>query len=133
MNLRSFFTDLPALIADAHLIIGRSGASTIAELTTIGRPAILVPYPHAADDHQSDNAQAIDEAGGGWLINETAFTSGALACRLESLFGLPGVLERGAVNARAVGRPNATIHLADLVSDIILNENNGTFIKGVKS
>ena len=133
VNLRSFFRDLPALIADAHLIIGRSGASTIAELTAIGRPAILVPYPHATDDHQSDNAQAIDEAGGGWLINETAFTSGALACRLESLFGLPAVLERGAVNARAVGRPNATIHLADLVNDIISNRDNGTLIKGVKS
>ena len=133
VNLRTFFTDLPALIADAHLIIGRSGASTIAELTVIGRPAILVPYPHATDDHQSDNAQAIDEAGGGWLINETSFTSGSLARRLESLFGLPAVLERGAVNARAVGRPNATIHLADLVSDIISNGDNDTIVKGVKS
>ena len=133
VNLKSFFTDLPALIADAHLVIGRSGASTIAELTVIGRPAILVPYPHAIDNHQLGNAQAIDEAGGGWLINETAFTPVALARRLESLFNLPAVLERGAVNARAIGRPNAAIQLADLVSDIIVNHDKASFIKGVKS
>ena len=124
-ELEIFFDDLPKRIGASHLVIGRSGASTVAELTTIGRPAILIPYPNATDDHQSGNAHAIDEAGGGWLINEAAFTANALAKRLDSLFGLPAVLQRSAANARAAGRPDATIDLANLMSDIILNCTNG--------
>ncbi|MEK9723326.1 MAG: undecaprenyldiphospho-muramoylpentapeptide beta-N-acetylglucosaminyltransferase [Rhodospirillaceae bacterium] len=124
-DLNSFFADLPERIAEAHLVIGRSGASTVAELTTIGRPAILVPYPHAADDHQSGNAHAIDEAGGGWLMAETAFTPETLAKRLDSLFGLPAVLQRAAANARAVGRPDAAIDLAEMVAGLIANGANG--------
>ncbi|MBT7954146.1 MAG: undecaprenyldiphospho-muramoylpentapeptide beta-N-acetylglucosaminyltransferase, partial [Rhodospirillaceae bacterium] len=73
-DLSTFFNDVPDRIAAAHLVICRSGASSIAELTTIGRPAILVPYRHAVDDHQSRNAHAVDEVGGGWLIPEDAFT-----------------------------------------------------------
>ena len=124
-ELEIFFDDLPKRIGASHLVIGRSGASTVAELTTIGRPAILIPYPSATDDHQSGNAHAIDEAGGGWLINEAAFTANALAKRLDSLFGLPAVLQRSAANARAAGRPEAAIDLANLVSGIILNDTNG--------
>jgi len=124
-ELEIFFDDLPKRIGASHLVIGRSGASTVAELTTIGRPAILIPYPNATDDHQSGNAHAIDEAGGGWLINEAAFTANALAKRLDSLFGLPAVLQRSAANARAAGRPEAAIDLANLVSGIILNDTNG--------
>ena len=119
-ELSSFFIDLPTRIANSHLIIGRSGASTVAELTTIGRPAILIPYPYASDKHQSGNAHAIDEAGGGWLIDESVFTPETLAKRLDSLFGLPNILKQGAQNARAVGQPEAAIDLANLVSEIIL-------------
>ncbi len=124
-ELETFFSDLPKRISASHLVIGRSGASTVAELTTIGRPAILIPYPNATDDHQSGNAHAIDEVGGGWLINESAFTADALAKRLDSLFGLPAVLQRSAANARASGRPDAAIDLANLVSDILSNDANG--------
>ncbi len=124
-ELETFFADLPKRIGTSHLVIGRSGASTVAELTTIGRPAILIPYPNATDDHQSGNAHAIDEVGGGWLINESAFTADALAKRLDSLFGLPAVLQRSAANARASGRPDAAIDLANLVSGIISNGANG--------
>ena len=123
-EVSNFFVDLPARIANSHLVIGRSGASTVAELTTIGRPAILIPYPFAVDNHQSGNARAIDEAGGGWLINESAFTPTVLAGRLESLFSLPNVLKRGAVNARAAGRPTAAIDLADLIGKIISRTAN---------
>ena len=130
-ELSDFFVDLPARIANSHLVIGRSGASTVAELTTIGRPAILIPYPYATDNHQSGNARAIDEAGGGWLINESAFTADTLANRLESLFGLPNVLKRGAVNARAAGRPDAATNLADLVGKIISNAGNGAVGKSM--
>ena len=124
-ELETFFADLPKRIGTSHLVIGRSGASTVAELTTIGRPAILIPYPNATDDHQSGNAHAIDEVGGGWLINESAFAADALAKRLDSLFGLPAVLQRSAANSRASGRPDAAIDLANLVSAVISNGTRG--------
>ncbi|MDD9876653.1 MAG: undecaprenyldiphospho-muramoylpentapeptide beta-N-acetylglucosaminyltransferase [Magnetovibrio sp.] len=124
-TLESFFTDLPERLARAHLVIARAGASTVAELTAIGRPALLVPYPHAVDDHQFRNAHAVDEAGGAWLMNESVFTPDALATRLESLFGLPAVLQRTAANARAVGRPAAATALADMVAELIPNGANG--------
>ena len=62
-ELAPFFADLPQRLAAAHLVIGRAGASTVAELATIGRPSILVPYPYAADDHQTANARAFEAAG----------------------------------------------------------------------
>jgi UDP-N-acetylglucosamine--N-acetylmuramyl-(pentapeptide) pyrophosphoryl-undecaprenol N-acetylglucosamine transferase len=122
-TLASFFTDLPERLADCHLLIGRAGASTVAELTALGRPAILVPYPSAIDDHQTANAQAIDEAGGGWLMPEPAFTAEALAARLQSLFALPATLENAAAAARAVGRPDAAARLADMVQALLPNGN----------
>jgi UDP-N-acetylglucosamine--N-acetylmuramyl-(pentapeptide) pyrophosphoryl-undecaprenol N-acetylglucosamine transferase len=99
-TLESFFTDVPERMAASHLVIARSGASTVAELTALGRPAILVPYPHAIDDHQTANAHAIEDAGGAWLMPQGAFTPEALAARLESLFTQPGTLARAAGCAR---------------------------------
>jgi len=115
-TLDSFFADVPDRLRDAHLVIARSGASTVAELTALGRPAILVPYPHAIDDHQTANARAVDEAGGAWLMPQPAFTPDALAARLEALFTQPGTLARAAECARAAGRPDAAALLADLVA-----------------
>jgi UDP-N-acetylglucosamine--N-acetylmuramyl-(pentapeptide) pyrophosphoryl-undecaprenol N-acetylglucosamine transferase len=114
-TLDSFFADVPERMAAAHLIIARSGASTMAELTCLGRPAILVPYPHAVDDHQTANARALDEVGGAWLMPQTDFTAPSLASRLEALFAQPGTLARAAGCARAAGRPDAAARLADLV------------------
>ncbi|MBF0325409.1 MAG: undecaprenyldiphospho-muramoylpentapeptide beta-N-acetylglucosaminyltransferase [Alphaproteobacteria bacterium] len=114
-TLDSFFADVPERLAAAHLVIARSGASTMAELTCLGRPAILVPYPHAVDDHQTANARALDEVGGAWLMPQTDFTAHTLAARLESLFAQPGTLARAACCARAAGRPDAALRLADLV------------------
>lgn len=117
-TLESFFTDVPARLAAAHLVVARSGASTVAELTTLGRPAILVPYPHAIDDHQTANARAVDETGGAWLMPQQSFTVEALSARLESLFTQPGTLARAAGCARAAGRPDAAALLADLVAQL---------------
>jgi UDP-N-acetylglucosamine--N-acetylmuramyl-(pentapeptide) pyrophosphoryl-undecaprenol N-acetylglucosamine transferase len=123
-DISSFFDDVPQKIAEAHLVISRSGASSIAELTTIGRPAILVPYVHAVDDHQSCNAYAVDEIGGGWLIPEDAFTHGMLAARLEALLSMPQILENAGLAARAVGKPDAASRLADMVIGLISNHNS---------
>ena len=120
-TLESFFSDLPERLADCHLMVGRSGASTIAEVTTIGRPSILVPYPSAIDDHQTANAQALDDAGGGWLMPEPAFTPENLAARLEALLAIPSLLEKAASAAWAAGLPDAASRLADMVLAMITN------------
>jgi len=122
-ELSTFFNDVPDRIADAHLVICRSGASSIAELTTIGRPAILVPYRHAVDDHQSRNAHAVDEVGGGWLIPEKAFTGVVLAERLAALFAIPRILENAATAAKSAGVPDAAARLADMVVGLMSNGN----------
>jgi len=114
-ELATFFHDIPDRLAAAHLVIARSGASTVAELAAVGRPAILVPYLHAVDDHQTANARAVDETGGGWLMPQAAFTPEALAARVEALLLLPESLAKAAAAARAAGIPDAAKRLADLV------------------
>ena len=118
-ELGTFFEDVPERLAAAHLLIGRSGASTVAETLAVGRPAILVPYPHAIDDHQTRNAHAIDEAGAGWLMPESAFTSSGLAARLDSLFGLPAILEKAAAAAGDAASVDAARRLADMVFTLL--------------
>ena len=118
-DLRPFLDDIPERYAAAHLVICRSGASTVAELTAIGRPAIMVPYPHATDDHQAFNAHALDDAGGGWVMLEASFAADALATRLDSLFSLPKLLEKAAAAAKAAGAPDAVATLADMVMGMV--------------
>lgn len=114
-----FFDDLPARMADSHLVIARAGASTIAEVLTIGRPAVLVPYPHAMDDHQTANAQAVDAAGAAWLMPQPAFTAEALAGRLETLLTLPACAAARAETAHGLGRPDGAERLADLAESLL--------------
>lgn len=118
-DLASFFPDLPQRLASAHLVIGRSGASTVAELATIGRPSILVPYPYAADDHQTANARAFEAAGACIVIPHADFIPGTLAGHLQALFDAPQRLEEMARAAHAAGRPDAAARLADLVVELI--------------
>ncbi|CAA7622956.1 undecaprenyldiphospho-muramoylpentapeptide beta-N-acetylglucosaminyltransferase [Magnetospirillum sp. SS-4] len=118
-TLQSFFADVPERLTAAHLVIARAGASTVAELTALGRPAILVPYPFAIDDHQTANAHAIENNGGAWLMDQAGFTAEALAARLGSLFSQPGILARTAGCAARAGRPDAAERLADLVAGLI--------------
>ena len=123
VELATFFDDLPDRLASAHLLIGRAGASTVAEMLVVGRPGILVPYPHAIDDHQTRNAHAIDEAGAGWLMPEASFTPDSLAARLNSLLGLPAILEKAAASAKAAGNVDAAKRLADMVCGLL--KSNG--------
>ena len=118
-DTKTFFDDVPERLAAAHLLIGRSGASTVAETLVVGRPAILVPYPHAIDDHQTRNAYAVDEAGAGWLMPEPSFTPAGLAARLDSLFGLPAILEKAAAAAKGAASVDAAGHLADMVCTLL--------------
>jgi UDP-N-acetylglucosamine--N-acetylmuramyl-(pentapeptide) pyrophosphoryl-undecaprenol N-acetylglucosamine transferase len=114
-TLASFFADLPAQLAEAQLVIARSGASTVAELAAIGRPAILVPLPHALDQDQLANAAALAAAGGALLIRQPDFTAERLAEELARLLGDPTRLGSMADAARNVGRPDAAERLADEV------------------
>jgi UDP-N-acetylglucosamine--N-acetylmuramyl-(pentapeptide) pyrophosphoryl-undecaprenol N-acetylglucosamine transferase len=117
-ELRAFFDDMPLRLAEAHLVIGRSGASTVAELEAVGRPAILVPYPHAIDDHQTANASAFAGAGGGWLMPQSTLTPDVLAQFLETILSDPDSLNRAAGMAHAAAIPDAASRLADLVVDL---------------
>ncbi|MEQ8269171.1 MAG: undecaprenyldiphospho-muramoylpentapeptide beta-N-acetylglucosaminyltransferase [Parvibaculum sp.] len=114
-ELNAFFDDMPERIARCHLVIGRSGASTVSELGVIGRPAILVPLPHSLDNDQKANAGKLAQAGAGWMIEQKDFTEAALAARLVQLFGAPAELAAAARAAKAQGQPNAVRELADLV------------------
>ena len=96
---------MPDKIADAHLVIARAGASTIAELTAAGRPAILVPLPSATDDHQTANAREMAKAGGARMIPQDEFTPEALARQIEALAEDPQALANAAARSLSVGRP----------------------------
>ena len=119
VELAPFFGDMPERLRAAHLVVCRSGASTVAELTAAGRPAILIPYPFATDDHQTANARALDTAGAAWLMPEAATTPAMLADRLAALAADPERLGRAADVARALGRRDAAARLADLVTSLI--------------
>jgi UDP-N-acetylglucosamine--N-acetylmuramyl-(pentapeptide) pyrophosphoryl-undecaprenol N-acetylglucosamine transferase len=114
-DLATYLPDIPERLAWSHLVIGRAGASTIAELTVAGRPAILVPLPSATDDHQTANAREMAKAGGARMIAQTGFTPVELAKQMQKLALDPGALANAAGRAKAVGKPDAAKALADLV------------------
>src|SRR6185295_11937044 len=114
-ELAVFFSDLPARMADSHLVIARSGASTVAELAALGRPSILVPLPHALDNDQLANATALAATGGALLIRQDEFTAERLADELTQLAGDSSQLSGMAIAARRTGKADAAERLADLV------------------
>ncbi|MEM6422335.1 MAG: undecaprenyldiphospho-muramoylpentapeptide beta-N-acetylglucosaminyltransferase [Pseudomonadota bacterium] len=118
-DLAPFFDAMPGRLAEAQLVIARAGASTIAELTAIGRPAILVPYPHALDDHQTANAAALSAAGGALIEQEAGLTAEGLAAHLRRLLlEETGKTATMAQAAFGLGRPDAAATLADLVEEL---------------
>ncbi len=122
-ELGRFFDDMPVLLRDAHLVIARAGASTVAELAVVGRPALLVPLPGSIDGHQLANARALAAAGGGWVMEQGQFTSADLASLLRHLFADPTLLCDAAARAAAVGRAGAAVALADLVEQFCRQES----------
>ena len=137
-ELGTYFEDMQARLADAHLFIGRAGASTIAELTAVGRPAILVPLPIATDDHQAANVREIVKAGGARSIRQHNFTAKELAKQINAMAQHPETLATAAHAAWNCGRPKAASDLADLVEsfgaapiqDVIRIANEGKAAAG---
>jgi UDP-N-acetylglucosamine--N-acetylmuramyl-(pentapeptide) pyrophosphoryl-undecaprenol N-acetylglucosamine transferase len=117
-ELMTYIEDMPDKLADAHLIVGRAGASTVAELAAAGRPAILIPFAAATDDHQTANAREMVKAGGARAIKEDDFTPQVLARQIEALAMDPVALNNAAARALSVGRPHAARDLADLVERV---------------
>lgn len=113
-----FFKNLPEIMAGASLVIARSGASTISELTVMGRPSILVPLPNALDNDQLYNARNLADAGGAWCIEQKDLSSNRLAVELQRLAADPNVLGAAARKAKALGKPDAVERLADLITEL---------------
>src|SRR5207302_10827070 len=99
-EVQHFFTDVPDRLARAHLAICRAGASTVAELAAIGRPALLIPYPHATDDHQAANARAFSDAGAGWVLPQAGLTASQLTSILAERLADVAGLAHAAAQAR---------------------------------
>lgn len=117
-DLATYINDMSEKLGWAHLVIGRAGASTIAELTVAGRPAILIPLPGAMDDHQTANVREMVEAGGARSIPQSKFTPVELAKQMQKMAMEPGALQNAAKRARACGRPDAARDMADLLESI---------------
>lgn len=117
-----FFKDLPERMAVAHLVIGRAGASTVAELTVIGRPALLIPLPHALDNDQLNNARRLADAGGGWCLEQKDLSARKLADEIARLAAAPATLAAAAEAAKKAGRPDAVSRLADFVLRLVEGE-----------
>jgi UDP-N-acetylglucosamine--N-acetylmuramyl-(pentapeptide) pyrophosphoryl-undecaprenol N-acetylglucosamine transferase len=118
-DVQEFFADMPRRMAAAHLVLCRSGASTVAELGVIGRPALLVPLPHAVDNDQLRNAESFVGAGGGWLLRQDDITPEMLAAVLTRLRYQEAELADAAKAALGHGRPDASKHLADIVERLV--------------
>ena len=122
VELAEFFADLPARMAASHLVIGRAGASTVSELAVIGRPSILVPFPHALDQDQAANAAALSASGAATVVPQNEFTAERLAELLRGALADPAALKAAARAAKAAGVLDAAERLAELVIGVATPE-----------
>ncbi len=129
-DVAPFFDDMAARIASAQLVVSRSGASTVSELAVIGRPSILVPYPHALDHDQAANAARLAAAGGAIVERQSDLSAEKLAALIDSLMSNPDRTSRMAEVARSVGKPNAASLLADLAEAIAAGKTASQFSQG---
>ena len=118
VEIAEFFPDLPARIAASHLVIGRAGASTVSELAVIGRPSVLVPFPHALDQDQAANAAALAASGGAVVVPQGEFTAERLSTILRFALAAPAQLAASAQAAKAAGVADAAERLADVVLSV---------------
>jgi len=121
-ELTSFIHDMSAEMKQAHLVICRAGASSVAELAAAGRPALLVPYPHAMDNHQTANAQVVHDIGGGWLTPESEMSAGSLAGKIAALVADPARLTIAANNIIQLAKPDAAKDLAEHIISLTKQE-----------
>lgn len=119
VDIRTFFEDIDQQLREAHLVIGRSGASTVAELRVAGRPAILVPFPFAMDNHQQANAMNLSEAGAAWVVLERDFTPMKLQELILKAMEDDNILKGMAKNMHELGQPNAAVNLAQMVEELL--------------
>jgi len=131
-DVAPFFNDMPARIADAHFVISRSGASTVSEIAAIGRPAMLVPFPHALDHDQAANAAALASAGGCEVVRQAELTPQRLSEIISSAMNEPERLEQQAKAAKSVGKPDAAQLLADLAEAIAAGKSVQELKKGTR-
>jgi UDP-N-acetylglucosamine--N-acetylmuramyl-(pentapeptide) pyrophosphoryl-undecaprenol N-acetylglucosamine transferase len=120
----TFIEDMAGRLTWSHLVIGRSGAMTVTELATSGRPSILVPLPTSVDNHQVHNAEALSDVGAGWLVPQPEFNARELAKQIQKLSSRQSRLSDAAKLALSVSRPDATKHLADLVEQMVLGSKS---------
>jgi UDP-N-acetylglucosamine--N-acetylmuramyl-(pentapeptide) pyrophosphoryl-undecaprenol N-acetylglucosamine transferase len=114
-DLRTFFDDVPARLTDAQLVISRAGASSVADISAIGRPAILIPYAAATADHQTANARGLEQAGAAVVLQERDLTPATLGAAIAAILSDPARAQAMAAAAAAQGKPDATRHLAAMV------------------
>ncbi len=122
-TLKPFIEDVPAVLKQTHLVIARSGASTVSEIAVAGIPAIYIPYPHHADMQQKVNAESISKEGGAWVMEEKDLSPSTLAGRIESLMRSPESLFKAAEAARGCAKPEATRKLGNLVIALVKGWN----------
>lgn len=115
VEVEPFFNDVPERLKSAHLVIGRAGGSSVAELAMAGLPSILVPLPIAASDEQGANGKALQDAGAAWMVRQPDFTSAALTALVADLITHPERLSAAAEAARQFARPHAAAKVADLI------------------
>jgi len=124
-EVHPFLDDMPERLAAADLIVCRAGAMTLAELAAAGRAAILIPYPHAADDHQRHNAQTVVDAGAARMIADDRLETEELEDQLKELLADPEALGRMGDAARRLAHPDATTRITDLAESLIHGEEVG--------
>ncbi|WP_297341666.1 UDP-N-acetylglucosamine--N-acetylmuramyl-(pentapeptide) pyrophosphoryl-undecaprenol N-acetylglucosamine transferase [Pseudophaeobacter sp.] len=117
-DVQPFFSDVPARMSEAQLVISRAGASSVADISVIGRPAILVPYAAATGDHQTANARGLVDAGGAILIPESALDARALSAQIEAVLSNPQAAMQMSLAALSAGVPDATDRLVALVEQL---------------
>ncbi|MEY4698107.1 MAG: hypothetical protein RIT14_2535, partial [Pseudomonadota bacterium] len=117
-EVQPFFTDIPRRLSEAQLVISRSGASSVADISVIGRPSILIPFAAATGDHQTANARGLVKAGAAVLIPEKQLDPASLAAQLEQVLTRPDAASQMARNALSQGLPDATDRLVALVEEL---------------